>query len=88
MYEGGDGQNHETFPYIPDEPSKPQSFFTLEIFVIYGSNTVLYDRNREVLRFLAQKPHPKTSQLFILWQQGSIRKAYMYPSPKMSSDQF
>jgi len=26
MYEGGDGKNHETFPYIPDEPSKPRNF--------------------------------------------------------------
>jgi len=26
MYEGGDGQNRKTFPYLPDEPSKPQNF--------------------------------------------------------------
>ena len=26
MYEGSDGKNRETFPCIPDEPSKPQIF--------------------------------------------------------------
>jgi len=26
MYEGGDGKNCETFPRIPDEPSKPRNF--------------------------------------------------------------
>ena len=26
MYEGGDGKNRETFPCIPDEPSKPRNF--------------------------------------------------------------
>ena len=26
MYEGGDGKNRETFPRIPDEPSKPRNF--------------------------------------------------------------
>ena len=26
MYKGGDGKNRETFPRIPDEPSKPRNF--------------------------------------------------------------
>jgi len=26
MYEGGDEKNRETFPCIPDEPSKPRKF--------------------------------------------------------------
>ena len=26
VHEGGDGKNRETFPCIPDEPSKPQNF--------------------------------------------------------------
>ena len=26
MHEGGDGKNRETFPRIPDEPSKPRNF--------------------------------------------------------------
>jgi len=26
MYKGGDGKNRETFPHIPDEPSKLRNF--------------------------------------------------------------
>jgi len=30
-------KNRETFPHIPDEPSKP--LFTFETFVVYGIHT-------------------------------------------------
>ena len=33
MYEGGDGKNRETFPHIPDEPSKPQNFSPLKLLL-------------------------------------------------------
>ena len=38
MHEGGDGKNRETFPRIPDEPSKPRNFSPsklLSFMVIY-----------------------------------------------------
>ena len=38
MYEGGDGKNRETFPRIPDEPSKPRNFSPSKLL----SFTVVY----------------------------------------------
>jgi len=39
MYEGDDGKNRETFPRIPDEPSKPRNFSPLKLlsFTVGGS---------------------------------------------------
>ena len=37
MYEGGDEKNRETFPHIPDEPSKPWNFYS-QTFVVNGMN--------------------------------------------------
>jgi len=41
MYEGGDWKNRETFPRIPDEPSKPRNFspskllsFAVTIYIV------------------------------------------------------
>ena len=48
MYEGGGGQNRETFPHIPDEPMQQTAkLFTLETFIVYGSCQI----NEEYLMF-------------------------------------
>ena len=44
MYEGGDGNNRETFPRIPDEPSKPRNFSPSKLL----SFTVLLNLPNEV----------------------------------------
>ena len=31
MYEGGDGKNRDTFPHIPDKPSKLRNFSPLKL---------------------------------------------------------
>ena len=38
MYEGGDGKNRETFPRIPDEPSKPRNFCHLQYAQKFAQN--------------------------------------------------
>ena len=48
MYEGGDGKNRETFPHIPDEPSKPRNFsFILETFVVNGTYVITEGENHQ-----------------------------------------
>ena len=41
LYEGGDGKNRETFPRIPDEPSKPRNFSPSKLmsFTVYNNQS-------------------------------------------------
>ena len=43
MYEGGDGKNRETFPRIPDEPSKPRNLSPSKLlsFTVCASSFLL-----------------------------------------------
>ena len=44
MYESSDGKNHETFPHIPDEPSKPRNFSPSKLlsFTVVNGQILLY----------------------------------------------
>ena len=51
MYEGGDGKNRETFPHIPDEPSKSRMVLMDFIVLCVGGskrNRVLYCSSTQV----------------------------------------